>query len=350
MYPALAALQALDNDTDEILWVGSEDGMEAELVARAGIPFQAIPAAGVHGVGVRNLPGNLWKLAKGFMAARRVIKEFRPDVLFFTGGYVAVPTGLAGRKVPTLLYVPDIEPGLALKLIARFADRIAVTAEDSRAYFDKNAPVTVSGYPTRADLQTIDQANAHQTFDLSRELPTALVFGGSKGALSINQALVTALPDLLKEMQIIHIAGSLGWPEVKATQEELPEELAARYRAYPYLHEEMGAALMAADVVVSRAGASTLGEYPLFGLPAILAPYPYAWRYQKGNADYLAQRGGAVILRDEELADKLLATLRSLMNSKDDRDKMKAAMRAMAQPKAAKNVADLLRGLAKGTV
>jgi UDP-N-acetylglucosamine--N-acetylmuramyl-(pentapeptide) pyrophosphoryl-undecaprenol N-acetylglucosamine transferase len=350
VYPALAALQALGDEADEFLWVGSENGMEAELVARAGIPFQAIPAAGVHGVGLRNLPGNLWKIVRGFMAARRVIKEFRPDVLFFTGGYVAIPMGLAGRKVPTLLYVPDIEPGLALRVISRFADRIAVTAERSRDYFAKNAPVTVSGYPTRADLKMMEKAKARQIFDLSPDLPTVLVFGGSKGARSINQALMAALPILLKEMQIVHISGTFTWPEVKAAQESLPEEMAARYRAYPYLHEEMGAALAAADLVVSRAGASALGEYPLFGLAAILVPYPYAWRYQKVNAGYLEQRGGAVILKDEDLADKLSPTLRSLMSSEDERERMKSAMRAMAQPKAANKIADLLRGLAQGTI
>jgi len=309
VYPALAVLQALGDDADEILWVGSEDGMEAELVAKAGIPFRPIPAAGVHGVGFVALPGNLWKLLKGVFAARKAIKEYKPDVLFFTGGYVAIPTGLAGWKAPTLLYVPDIEPGLALKLVAWFADRIAVTTEDSRSYFRSNAQVSVSGYPTRADLTKVNRDSAYQTFNLSPDLPTLLVFGGSKGARSINRALVTILPSLLAEMQIIHITGTHTWPEMKAAQSELPDELASRYRAYPYLHEEMGAALSIADLVVSRAGASALGEYPLFGLPAVLVPYPHAWRYQKTNAEYLAQRGAAVILKDEELGDRLLATV-----------------------------------------
>ncbi|MCH7662910.1 MAG: UDP-N-acetylglucosamine--N-acetylmuramyl-(pentapeptide) pyrophosphoryl-undecaprenol N-acetylglucosamine transferase, partial [Chloroflexi bacterium] len=284
----------------------------------------------------------------GVFAARSVIKKFQPDVLFFTGGYVAIPTGLAGWKTPTLLYVPDIEPGLALKLVARFADRIAVTAEGSRSYFSRNAPVEVSGYPTRAELREVKRERAYQTFNLSPDLPTLLVFGGSKGARSINRALVAILPTLLTEMQILHISGPYTWLEVKAAQSELPDRLAARYRAYPYLHEEMGAALSIAELAVSRAGASALGEYPLFGLPAILVPYPHAWRYQKINADHLAEREAAVILNDEELEDGLLAAIQTLMKSANQREAMGSAMHKLAQPNAAKKIAEMLIGLAQG--
>jgi UDP-N-acetylglucosamine--N-acetylmuramyl-(pentapeptide) pyrophosphoryl-undecaprenol N-acetylglucosamine transferase len=131
-----------------------------------------------------------------------------------------------------------------------------------------------------------------QALHLDPALPVLLVFGGSKGARSINRALLEALPGLLPEMQVLHISGNLDWPEVEAARSALSTGEAAawaeRYHAFPYLHDEMGAALAAADLVVARAGASTLGEFPALGLPAILVPYPHAWRYQKVNADYLA--------------------------------------------------------------
>ena len=126
--------------------------MEARLVERAKVPFKTIPAAGVHGVGLKTLPGNVIRLARGFFAARRILYEFKPEVLFFTGGYVAVPMALAGMRVPTALYVPDIEPALALKTLARFADKIAVTAQDSFRYFSRRERLVLTGYPTRADL------------------------------------------------------------------------------------------------------------------------------------------------------------------------------------------------------
>ena len=144
MYPALAVFQALyaRQPDVEILWVGGESGMEAELVKRAGLPFASIPAGGLHGVGLRVLPRSLARLARGLFASRKILNDFRPDVLFFTGGYVAGPMAVAGRHVPTLLYVPDIEPGLALKSLARLADRIAVSAEDSARYFHRKVIVT----------------------------------------------------------------------------------------------------------------------------------------------------------------------------------------------------------------
>ncbi len=124
-----------------------------------------------------------------------------------------------------------------------------------------------------------------------------LVFGGSKGARSINQALAANLNQYLAEMHVIHISGQDNWEETQAQLSKLNEEQRAKYHAYPFLEEDMGAAFAAADLVVCRAGASTLGELPLFGLPAVLVPYPHAWRYQHQNAEFLRSHGGAVITR-----------------------------------------------------
>lgn len=353
MYPALAVLQALPGEArPSILWVGSAGGMERDLVERAQVPFEAIPAAGVHGVGLRSLPRNLMQLARGYHQASRILKRFQPDVLFFTGGYVAVPMALAGHRVPSVLYVPDIEPGLALKVLARLADSIAVTAEDSRAFLPSRSRVTVTGYPVRSDLATWDKQQALQVFGLSADLPVLLVFGGSSGARSINRALLVVLPELLREMQIIHVSGKLDWAEVEAARDQLSAlpgvdaGLVQRYRAYPYLYTEMGAALAASDLALSRAGASTLGEFPQAGLPAVLVPYPYAWRYQKVNADYLAQRGAAVVLLDQDLPRRLAPVVRDLMHDTARREQMCQSMRSLARPDAARAIAGLLQRFA----
>lgn len=347
MYPALAVLQRLESELEAVLWVGGQGGMEEALVRRAGVPFQAIPAAGVHGVGWRALPGNLWRLTQGFFAARQVLAAFRPDVLFFTGGYVAVPVGLAGWRVPTLLYVPDIEPGLALKALSRLADRIAVTAEDSRAFFSHPERVVVTGYPVRREILAWDREQARATLGLPSSARVLLVFGGSKGARSINRALLAALPLLLDAgLHVVHITGQLDWPEVEQARAALPPAAAERYHAYPYLHEEMGAALAAADLVVSRAGASTLGEFPAVGLPAVLVPYPYAWRYQQVNAEYLARRGGALVVPDAELTQRLAPTVLELFAHPERLAAMREAMRRLAQPQAAEAIAAQLLVLA----
>jgi len=127
--------------------------MEKELVERTGIPFKTIPAAGVHGVSFKRLPANLVKLWQGYWKSKQLIKEFNPDVLLFTGGYVAIPMALAGIKRESLLYVPDIQPGLALNVLAKYSDRIAVTSEKSRKYFKHQEKITVTGYPIREDLK-----------------------------------------------------------------------------------------------------------------------------------------------------------------------------------------------------
>jgi UDP-N-acetylglucosamine--N-acetylmuramyl-(pentapeptide) pyrophosphoryl-undecaprenol N-acetylglucosamine transferase len=330
----------------ETLWVGGEGGMEARLVERASLPFKAIPAAGLHGVNLRQVPGNLKTLSQGVAASRQILSEFRPEVLFFTGGYVAVPMALAGRKIPSLLYVPDVEPGLALKALAYFASRITLTAEESKQYFSRKANLIVTGYPTRQELTNWKKVVARQRLGIQTDLPVLLVLGGSKGARSINLALFECLEPLLDRVEVVHISGELDWHMVEARRETLSKEQARRYHAYPYLHEDMGAALSAADLAVSRAGASVLGEYPLFGVPAILVPYPYAWRYQKVNADLLINRNAALMIEDARLKSGLYLTIEKLLEAPGKLETMRAAMLALRTPEAAANIAAQLCELA----
>ena len=342
MYPALTVTERLSDDTD-ILWVGSETGMESELVARANLPYRGIRAAGVHGISIKQLPGNLVKLWQGYKQSKQILRDYKPDVMLFTGGYVAIPMALAGLKVKTLLFVPDIEPGLALKTLARFSDKIAVSVEDSRRYFSKREKIEVTGYPLRQDLLKWTKADALAYFGFSSEKPVILFTGGSSGARSINKAVVANVDELLKRYQVIHLTGHLDWETVKSATSNLPQS----YQAFPYLHE-MGAAYAAADLVISRAGASVLGEYPFFGLPAVLVPYPYAWRYQKVNADYLVEREAAVLLEDQYLQTQLLAQIDELFQDPARLHHMQRAMKALAQPQAAENIAHLLYEMAEG--
>jgi UDP-N-acetylglucosamine--N-acetylmuramyl-(pentapeptide) pyrophosphoryl-undecaprenol N-acetylglucosamine transferase len=320
--------------------------MEADLVQRAGMSFTAIPSGQVAGMGLRIIP-NLWKVLRGMLVSQRILNDFKPDVILFTGGYVAVPMALAGRKIPSLVYVPDIEPGIALKLLSRFASIIGLTSEDSRKYFPNNARSEVTGYPTRDDLNgwTREKALAHLGLHADRFI--LLVTGGSSGAHSLNRALLAVLPELLREIQVIHLTGKMDWADVQSSLPQLTPEMAENYHPLPYLHE-MGAALAAADLAISRAGASTLGELPQFGLPAILVPYPHAWRYQKVNADYLIQRGAALMIEDANLPEKILPTVLTLSHDPERLQRMREAMQSLARPQAGQRLADLIRELAKG--
>ena len=370
MYPALSVLKQLMSPKPEsildvqvntrqaspeehqVLWVGGSGGMEADLVKREGLRFEAIPAAGVHGVGMRALPGNLWQLGRGFFSSRRILRKFHPDVLFFTGGFVAVPMALAGRlsgRSKSLLYVPDIEPGLALKTIARFSDCVTLTVEESGAYFPKHPSKVVTGYPLRPGLDRWTIEEARSFFALQEQLPVLLVFGGSKGARSINLALAGALPELLQGMQVIHITGKLDWQMMDQAREGLSTEQLNRYRPFPYLYDEIGAAMHLAGLALTRAGASILGELPFFGLPAILVPYPYAWRYQRVNAGYLVKHGAAELIEDTQLAEQIIPKVRGLMADHDRLEKMSTVMHSLAKPEAAARIASLLTDLAKSS-
>ena len=352
MYPALAALQALNADHPgvETLWVGSEGGMEADLLKREGIAYTEIPAAGLHGVGVRALPRNLLRLGRGLLQSRRILQSFRPDVLFFTGGFLAGPmaaaTRLSPRRTPILLFVPDIEPGLALQLLARLADRIAVSAPDSQKYFGRRVDVT--GYPVRASFRDWNRLSARKALGLLPDVPVLLAAGGSKGARTINLAVMTHLPALLEMTQVVHVTGQLDWESAQTNAEKLTQTQRERYKLFPYLHAEMGAALAAADLVVARAGASTLGELPFFGLPAIVVPYPHAWRYQRVNAEYLQEHLAAVMVRDEALDRQLPTLVKDLLGNPAKREAMRAAMRGLARPDAARALAAQLVALGGG--
>lgn len=331
----------------EPLYVGGAGSVEERLAGQAGVPFKGVPAGGVHGLAPWRAVWNLTKLARGVMAALREGRREPPQALFVTGGYASIPVALAARalRVPILLYLPDIEPGLAVRFIARLADRVAVTTEDSQAFFPAGRTV-VTGYPVRREFTGLGRQASREALGLSAEGPALLVFGGSHGARSINRAVMENLEALLEEAQVVHVSGELDWPWVAKRAERLPVESRRRYHPYAYLHREMGQVLAAADLAICRAGASVLGELPYFGLPAVLVPYPHAWRYQRVNAEWLASRGAAVVLEDENLDRTLLSTARSLLKDPERLAQMRACAQALARPDAARHLARELQALA----
>ncbi len=326
--------------------------MERDLVNRAGDLFASydeVQSGPLHGVSPRRFVISLFKLAIGTLQAGRLIAKHRPDALFLTGGWVTFPVALACwlRRIPIAIFLPDVEPGLAIKVLSRLARVIYATANDSAAYFTPGK-VIATGYPLRAEVLAARRDEAISHFGLDAARRTLLVFGGSRGARSINQALGAILPDLLLDgLQVIHISGELDWPSVQAVHDALPEPSKARYHTFPYLHEDMAQALAAADVVLSRGGASALGEFPQFGLPSILVPYPFAWRYQKVNADWLATRGAAIRLNDEAMAAELLPLIRALISDPARLAEMRKQAATLAHPEAAATIAQQLLTLAR---
>jgi UDP-N-acetylglucosamine--N-acetylmuramyl-(pentapeptide) pyrophosphoryl-undecaprenol N-acetylglucosamine transferase len=290
----------------DLHFVGSPEGLEHELIAASRMHFAAydrVQAGPMHGVGLLTAAKSAIKLLIGTAQALRLMLAKRPGAAFLTGGWVGVPVAVAAwlLRVPVVIFVPDIEPGLTLKVIGRFARVITATTDDTAAFFPGKRLVA-TGYPLRGDLMAATRAEAVARFGLDPQKRTLLVFGGSRGARSINRAVMAAAAGWIQDLglQIIHVSGSLDWAELQAHHASLAPALQADYHIYEYLHD-LGLAMAAAELVISRAGASTLGEFPYFELPAILIPYPHAWRYQRVNAEWLSGRGAAHLLKDEDL-------------------------------------------------
>jgi UDP-N-acetylglucosamine--N-acetylmuramyl-(pentapeptide) pyrophosphoryl-undecaprenol N-acetylglucosamine transferase len=337
--------------------------MEQALVERAGIPFRGISTGQLRAVNPLKLLKNIGKMAAGTRQSLDIIDSFRPDVCFVTGGYVCGPvvTACSLRKVPVLIYLPDVTPGYAIRWLSKLAQRVAVTLPEAAAHFGGLAPqgkAVVTGYPVRQEL--LDAAGdrpaaRRELADLLRwpqlagelaALPLLLVWGGSQGARAINRAAWDAAAQLLPHSAVLHVVGERDWPLYAewAQANPLAEELRDRYHPVPYLHEAMPLALAAADLTVARAGASSLGEFPAAGLPAVLAPY--AGVNQMDNAQALAQRGATVIVRDEELGARLAPTVIDILSDADKLQAMRSAMAGLARPQAAQAIAAEIMRLA----
>jgi len=252
-----------------------------------------------------------------------------------------------------MVYLPDREPGLAIRLLSWLVDRIAVSFEQVVETFPaaNRGKVWVSGYPVRADLiraRDMDHRAACAALGLDPDLKTLLVLGGSHGARPINQAVIAALPELLEQCQIVHISGQLDGPWVQQESAKLPARLQARHHPYAYMHEELAAAMAAADLVVARAGAATLAEFPAVGLPSILVPYPYSGQHQAANADFMAAHGAGVRVDNDDLETRLKPTVLGLLGDQQALERMVASAQAVARPEAAARLAGELRRLASG--
>ncbi len=363
MYPALAVAEALQHQTADVqlTFVGTVGGFERPLVEKSGVTFVShdeVQAGPIHGVNPIRMLTSGAKLIVGTMQAFGLLRRHKPQVILSTGGWVSLPVALAGRLlgIPMLIFLPDIEPGLTIKTLRLFAKKVALTVSESAQYFREGQTV-VTGYPLRRSMlqaaedthnresAQFQQALDHFGLDTSRK--TLLVFGGSRGARAINIGVVEILPQLLEAgIQIIHVTGTLDAERTReqvAAHGNLPQS--AHYHAYEYLHDDMALSMAVADLVVCRAGASTLAEFPLFGLPPILIPLAYSWRYQQINADYLAKRGAAIHLPEEEMPLRLFDTIHTLLQSDAQLDSMRAQARSLARPDGAMNVAQALRQL-----
>jgi len=353
VYPNLSVVDALRKllpagEPLEMLYVGSQNGAECAIVERAGITFEAISTAPIRGRMPWQMTANAGKIGLGVRQSRKILGDFRPQTILLTGGYVSFPVAIAARSrsVPMTLYLPDLAPGWAVRAIARLAQRVAVTAIETLRRLPSGKTV-VTGYPVREEFFQVNRAGGRDRLGLSPEEKVLFVTGASSGAHSINRAVASELNGLLQLCEVVHLCGRADETWLTEIRNGLPGDLRARYHLYGYMHDEMPWAMAAADLALSRSGASVIGELPAVGLPAVLAPLPIAGGHQRLNAQYLARSGAAVLLEDDKL-EELLPVVGELLHDEERLREMRDASRRLARPNAASRIAGIVLEQAKG--
>ncbi|MDE1547934.1 undecaprenyldiphospho-muramoylpentapeptide beta-N-acetylglucosaminyltransferase [Jeotgalibaca caeni] len=340
IYPALALAKRIAEiePTTEFLYVGTERGLESTIVPKASIPFRSVEIQGLRrSLSLDNLK-TVYLMMTSVAKSKKIIKEFQPDVVIGTGGYVCAPVLYAASRlgIPTIIHEQNSVAGVTNKFLARFVSKICLCFEDARndfaAYDDK---VIYTGNPRAQEVAQIKEMASLTEYGLREDLPTVLVFGGSRGAEKINQSMVDAAALFAeKDYQALLVTGSLHYDKVRKQIESLMPK-ADHVKVVPYV-DQMPALFKAVDVVACRSGATTLTELTALGIPSILIPSPYVTNdHQLKNAESLANHNAAVIILEKELSgESLFQHMDALLCNQEKRNVMAQKAKELGVPDA----------------
>lgn len=360
IYPALAVAEAIRQKYPDsrLVYVGNIDGMEHELAKEAGYEFIPVSVAGFKGRGPLQMLRMLYKNWRGLAEAKALLRQFHPDLVIGTGGYACGPLLLEATRlhIPTLLHEQNAIMGKTNKILSRHVNKICLTFPIANLPDAVSAKCELTGLPVRRAILETDTAAARQHLGLAVDKPVLVVTGGSQGARHINQAMAELWPELLEAgVQIVHITGEKLFNETAqlARRNGLPvnpktQQAKDGFLLLPYLHH-MEYALAAADLVISRAGASFLAEVMALGRAAILVPYPYAaGNHQVYNAQALVEAGAALLIEDAALsAQSLRQALQKALFDINLREKMAANSAALGKREAATAIIGVAAAVAR---
>lgn len=342
---ALAALT-----TVELRFIGGRHGLEGDLARKAGIPFHATPLPSLRDPDSKL--ALLWHallLPIATVDALIQLIRHKPKVALTSGSFSALPVLFAARllQIPIYLWVGDAIPGRALRAVAGWSAGIGLTFEPALRAMPRGR-ATVTGNPVRGSLLRWTKAEGRRTLGLPADLPVVFVTGGSQGSERINGATISGLSRLVRRTAVVHHTGPANLARAQAARVLLPEADRSRYQPHGYLHEEMGAALAAADLVVGRAGSSSIAEPLAFGVPLVLIPFGAAMNaHQMANARAAADLGAAVILAESDLdGDRLVSTVTGLLDDPVRLARMAANAKSAGRPEAAETIARAVLALA----
>jgi UDP-N-acetylglucosamine--N-acetylmuramyl-(pentapeptide) pyrophosphoryl-undecaprenol N-acetylglucosamine transferase len=348
IYPALAlGRYALEKDqTTDLLFVGSAAGLESKIVPSAGFKLVTIPARGFQR-SFKKIGLVAWDLFRGLKESAKIISEFKPDIVLGTGGYVAAPLVLAAvlKRLPVVIHEQNALPGLTNRLMAPFVKRVCLSFEETGSKMPRSSRLVYTGNPRAGEVLAISRAEGCRYFGFDPSQRTILIYGGSRGALRLNEVVTAFLKEnqLPAGVNLIYVTGEIYY---RAVADELGA-LDERIKLFSYL-DQMPEALAASDLAVTRSGATTLAELTALGLPAILIPSPNVVNnHQYYNARLLSDFGAAVLIEEEDLdAVQLQREIARLLAAPDLLAEMSKRSRAMGVPDAAERVFKCLQEVA----
>lgn len=355
--PAVAVIEELRQRgiPTEIRWVGSRAGVEREIAEAQGIPFTTIQTGKLRRYFSVRTFVDTFRLPIGAAQAWNAIRRFKPDVIYSTGGNVSVPSVVAGaRQAPILTHEQTAQLGIANRIAARFADRFAVTFDDTKQLAEQlHKSVVVTGNPVRSSLTGGDAARGYERYGFTPDLPVIYVTGGARGASPLNTRIEPSLSRLLQSTQIVHQAGPASANDdaarLSAVRETLPPNLRQRYVVTEFVRDEIADLYAITDLVIGRAGAGTITELAFMGLPSILIPLPGTWGdEQRKNAKVLADVHASITLEQDDATPEYLAELiESLVGDPERLGRMSEAAKTRSRPDAAARLVDELLKLAR---
>lgn len=356
IYPAITLIRTikmLENDC-EILYVGTKVGLEADIVPKEGLAFKTVDISGFKRQLTVDNVKTVMQSVKSLWQARQIINDFKPDVVIGTGGYVCGPVLLTASLmgIPTLIQEQNVIAGITNKLLARFVSRIAVGCVEARRKFPKEKTF-YTGNPIRPEVMSATRDEAVKAYGLADDKKTILISGGSRGARSINRAMVDVHVHYAgnDKVQLLHVTGKSEYNDIvsRLAEKGINHETAGNIIVKPYLYD-MPKALAAADLAIFRAGATGIAELTAKGIPAVLVPYPYAAEnHQEFNALSLKQKGAALVILDKDLnSQRLIEAIEEIVFSDSRLAEMKKASLLLGKPEAAREIAKMAVEMAKG--
>lgn len=343
IFPAISIAEEIErrSEKNKVLFVGTKTGLEKEIVPKNGFEIQFVNSKGIIGKGTLHKLRAIFSVLTSIISSFKILRNFKPDIVIGVGGYVSGPTVLAAylNRIPSAICEQNFIPGFTNKVLSKFVKKIFISFDDGKKFFPQKK-VVVTGNPVRTDLvDTIVFKSDRKTDALG-----IFIMGGSQGAKKLNNVVPESLKKVgIKNMLVVHQTGEKDKLFVKKKYKDL--EIKAEVKSFIDNIKEV---YLKSDLVISRAGASTISELSIMGKPSILIPYPYAtYNHQLFNAKFMEKQGASILIEEKELNSVTLAEKISQITKKNSLNKMSEAAKKIGKPEAVKNIVDELASMIK---